>query len=147
MRIMPKSTKEEKFRWIKPILDREITIRNMAKVCPFSERSLKYWLAEFRKNGMDGLENKSRRPKSNPKETPIRIKERIIELRKETKKCALKLKWQMEKEGIIDVKYAPESVGNKQYYQFTAIDLEHCGLNGLSPNEFLRLSEAQNVCD
>jgi transposase InsO family protein len=163
MRIMPKSTKEEKFRWIKPILDREITIRNMAKVCPFSERSLKYWLAEFRKNGMDGLENKSRRPKSNPKETPIRIKERIIELRKETKKCALKLKWQMEKEGIfvhentihkiiktegltrryrvrklkykyikvplskgelveIDVKYVPESVGNKQYYQFTAID-------------------------
>jgi hypothetical protein len=25
-------------------------------------------------------------------------------------------------------------------------NLEHCGLNGLSPNEFLNLSEAQNVC-
>ena len=25
-------------------------------------------------------------------------------------------------------------------------NLEHCGLNGLSPNEFLRLSEVQNVC-
>jgi len=25
-------------------------------------------------------------------------------------------------------------------------DLEHCGLNGLSPNEFLRLSGVQNVC-
>lgn len=25
-------------------------------------------------------------------------------------------------------------------------DMEHCGLNGLSPNEFLRLSEVQNVC-
>ena len=24
-------------------------------------------------------------------------------------------------------------------------NLEHCGLNGLSPNEFLRLSEVQNV--
>ncbi len=163
MTIMPKSTKEEKFRWIKPILDREISIEDMVKVCPFSERSLKYWLTEYRRHGMEGLENKSTRPKTNPKETPIRIKERIIELRKETKKCALKLKWQLEKEGIvihkntvhkiiktegltrkyrvrklkykyikvplskgelveIDVKYVPDLVENKQYYQFTAID-------------------------
>ena len=163
MKTMPKSTKEEKYRWIKPILDEEISIKNMAKVCPFSERSLKYWLAHYREFRMDGLENKSRRPKTNPKETHIRIKERIIELRKETKKCALKLKWQLAKEGIvvhrntiqkiikkegltrkyrtrkiryqyvriplkqgelveIDVKYVPNLVANKRYYQFTAID-------------------------
>ena len=42
---MPNSTQEEKYRWIKPILDEEITIKDMAKVCPFSERALKYWLA------------------------------------------------------------------------------------------------------
>ena len=34
-------------------------------------------------------------------ETPIRIKEHIIELRKETRKCALKLHWQMKKEGLV----------------------------------------------
>ena len=95
---MPKSTKEEKFRWIKPILDKEISIKNMVRVCPFSERSLKYWLADYRERGLEELENKSKRPKTNLRETPIRIKERIIELRKETKKCALKLKWQLEKE-------------------------------------------------
>lgn len=97
---MPKSTKEEKYRWIKPILEGEISIKNMSRVCPFSERTLKYWLVNYRKNGMDGLENRSTRPKTNPKETPIRIKERIIELRKEANKCALKLKWQLEKEKI-----------------------------------------------
>ena len=163
MKIMPKSTKEEKFRWIKPILDKEISIKNMVKICPFSERSLKYWLSNYRKRGLDGLENKLRRPKSNPKETPIRIKERVIELRKETNLCAKKLNWRLKKEGVfvltsvigkilkaeglvrkyrirklkykyikvplnrgelveIDVKYAPNLVGNKQYYQFTAID-------------------------
>src|SRR3989339_110568 len=163
MKTMPKSTKEEKYRWIKPIIDGEISIKNMVKVCLFSERSLKYWLAHYREFGMNGLENKSQRPKSNPKETPIRIKERIIELRKETNKCSLKLKWNLEKEGIIihkntiqkiikkerlvrkyrirklrykyikvpltkgelveiDVKYVPDLVGNKRYYQFTAID-------------------------
>ena len=160
---MPKSTKEEKYRWIEPIIDKEISIKNMAKVCPFSERTLKYWLAGYRMFGMEGLENKSTRPRSNPKETPIRIKERIIELRKSRQRCALKLKWQLDKEGIIihkntiqkiikkegltrkyrvrklkykyikvplsrgelveiDVKYVPDLVKNRQYYQFTAID-------------------------
>lgn len=97
---MPKSTKEEKYRWIKPILDKEISIKDMARVCPFSERSLKYWSAAFKEYGIEGLENESRRPKTNPKETPIRIKERIIELRKEKKQCALKIQWDLEEEGI-----------------------------------------------
>ena len=79
MKTMPKTTSEERYRWIKPILNKEITIKNMVKVCPFSERSLKYWLSIYRKHGMKGLENKSRRPKTNPNETPIRI----LELKKE----------------------------------------------------------------
>lgn len=97
---MPKSTKEEKYRWIKPILDKEITIKQMASVCPFSERALKYWLANFRADGLTGLENKSTRPKSQPNETPIRIKERIIELRLNTRLCAKKLNYKLKKENI-----------------------------------------------
>ena len=100
MKTMPNSTKEEKYRWIKPILDKNISIKNMVKVCPFSERALKYWLDNYRKDGFEGLENKSRRPKSNPRETPIRIKERIIELRKEKKQCSMKLMWDLQEEGI-----------------------------------------------
>ena len=72
----------------------------MSKVCLFSLRSLKYWLAIFREHGIDGLENKSRRPKTNPKETPIRTKERIIELRKDKKQCSLKIMWDLEEENI-----------------------------------------------
>ena len=97
---MPQSTKEEKLRWIKPILDKEMSIKGMAKVCPFSERSLKYWLSNFKKFGIDGLDNKSRRPKTNPRETPIRIKERVIELRKNKNECALKIHWDLQDEGI-----------------------------------------------
>ncbi len=97
---MPKTTSEEKYRWIKPILDKKITIKNMVTASPFSERSIKYWLANYREKGIDGLENKSRRPKTNPKETSIRTKERIIELRKDSKCCAKKLAWKLKKEGI-----------------------------------------------
>jgi transposase InsO family protein len=163
MKTMPKSTKEEKFRWIKPILDKEISIIGMSQVCPFSVRSLKYWLTAFREFGMEGLENKSRRPKSNPKETPIRIKERVIEIRNDKKQCAQKIFWDLEDENIhihlntiskiiknegltkkyrtrkikynydrillkkgelveIDVKFVPDRIDGRRYYQFTAID-------------------------
>ena len=98
---MPKSTREEKYRWIKPILDKEISIKQMTRVCPFSERTLKYWLVNFRQFGMKGLENRSTRPLSQANETPIRIKERIIELRRETRLCAKKLNYKLKKENII----------------------------------------------
>lgn len=101
MKTMVKSVKEERFRWIKPILDGEISIKKMANICPFSIRTLKNWLSNCQKDGLKGLENRSTKPKSHPNETPVRIKERIIELRKETGLCALKLKWKLEKEGIL----------------------------------------------
>src|SRR3989344_5074686 len=63
---------------------------------------------------MKGLENKSTRPKTNPKETPIRIKERIIELRNNKQKCALKLKWQLEKEGILIHKNTIQKIIKKE---------------------------------
>ena len=160
---MPNSTQEEKYRWIKPILDDEITIKNMVKVCPFSERALKYWLADYRERGWAGLLNKATRPKTHPRETAIRIKERIIELRKRKKQCSRKIQWDLAEEGInihyqtiqkiikaegltkryrtrkiqckyvkiplkkgelveIDVKFVPDRIRGRRYYQFTAID-------------------------
>lgn len=160
---MPKTIKEERLRWILPIINKELSLKDVAKVCPHSRRSLERWVASYKKYGEAGLVPKSTRPKSHPNETAIRVKERIIELRKKTKKCALKLKWQLEKENIlihkntiqkiikteglvrkyrirklkyryikvplspgelveIDVKYVPEMLENRRYYQFTAID-------------------------
>lgn len=97
---MPESISEERFRWIKPILDKDITIKAMTKVAPFSERTLKYWLSAYRHNMLEGLEPRSTRPKSHPNETPIRIKEKIIDARKDFNKCALKLKLDLQKEGV-----------------------------------------------
>lgn len=97
---MAKTIKEERLRWIKPIANKEARLVDAAKVCPYGKRSLERWLAAYKKGGEASLEPKSTEPKTQPKETPIRIKERIIEIRKQTKKCALKIHWQLEKEGI-----------------------------------------------
>ena len=70
-------------------------------MCPYSKRSLERWLAVYKKGGEDALEPKSTEPKTQPRETPIWIKERVIKTRKETKKCAMKIYWQLKKEGLI----------------------------------------------
>lgn len=97
---MSKTIQEERFRAIKPILDKETSIKNVVKISPYGERSIKRWLSNYREYGMKGLIPKSTEPKTQPNETPIWIKERIIEIRKQTKKCALKIHWQLEREGI-----------------------------------------------
>lgn len=98
---MSKNIKEERYRWIKPVLEKEISIKNLIKVCPYSERSIKRWLKNFRLGGIGSLEPKSTKPKTQSRETPIRIKEIIISLRKDTKLCAQKLHWRLKKQGLV----------------------------------------------
>lgn len=105
---MPKTIKEERLRWILPILNKERSIKDIACVCPHSERSIKRWLKAYRDHGEHGLEPRSTRPKTQPNETPIRIKEEILNLRKKTGLCALKLHWKLEKKGI---EVHPRTVG------------------------------------
>jgi len=150
-------------RWILPIVNKEVRLVDVAKICPHGKRSLERWLAAYRKGGQAALEPKSTQPKTHRRETPIRIKEQIIEIRKKTGKCAQKIHWQLEKVGLIihtrtigkilrhegltrryrsrkakpayvrayrqlgdlieiDVKYVPEKIRGKRYFQFTAID-------------------------
>jgi len=160
---MPKDIKEERLRWVLPVFNKEVKLKDVSKICPYGKRTLERWLASYKKYGEQELEPKSTRPKTNPKETPIRIKERIIELRKDTKECSLKLMWDLEEEGInvhyqtiqkiikkegltrkyrtrkihynyvriplekgelieIDIKFVPDRIRGRRYYQFTAID-------------------------
>jgi transposase len=97
---MSKTIKEERLRWVLPIVKKEIKLVDVAKVFPYGKRTLERWVADYKRHGEKGLEPKSTEPKSQPNETPIHIKERIIEIRKKTKKCSLKIYWQLEKEGI-----------------------------------------------
>ena len=154
---------EERLRWVVPIIQKDVKLIDAAKVFYGSQRTLERWVSAYRKSGEDGLMPRSTRPKTQPNETPIRIKERIIELRKETRLCAKKLNYKLKKENInihdrtigkiikqerlvrkyrtrklkykyikmplakgdlveVDIKYVPDLIGNKRYYQFTAID-------------------------
>jgi transposase InsO family protein len=98
---MVKTIKEERLRWVLPIVRKEVKLIEVTKVCPHSKRSLERWVATYKEKGEVGLEPRSTEPKTQEKETPIWIKEKIIEIRETTKKCALKIHWQLEKVGIL----------------------------------------------
>lgn len=97
---MPKNVLEERLRWILPIVRKEVRLKDVIPVCPHSPRSLKRWLGAYRKGGVEALKPKSTRPKTQPNETPIRIKEEVILLRNKTGLCAKKLHWRFQKQGL-----------------------------------------------
>lgn len=98
---MAKTIKEERLRWVLPIVKNDVKLVDAAKVFPYGKRTLERWVSVYKKTGEAGLEPKSTARKTQNNETPIRIKEHIIGLRKDTGKCALKLHWHMENEGLI----------------------------------------------
>lgn len=98
---MPNTIQEERLRWVAPIVAKEIKLCDIAKVCPHSERSLKRWVKAYRRGGKDALIPKSTKPKTQPHETSIRIKEEVIALRRETGLCAQKLHWRLQKCGVV----------------------------------------------
>lgn len=160
---LPNNPVDERLRWVLPIIRKELKLKDVAKVFPGGQRTLERWVAAYMSNRRTGLMPKSTRPLSQPNETPIRIKERIIELRKKTKLCAKKLNYKLVKENIviddrtigkiikteglvrkyrirklkykyikvplaqgdlveIDIKFVPDRIRGKRYYQYTAID-------------------------
>lgn len=97
---MSKTIKEERLRWILPIINKEMRLVDVSKICPYSKRSLERWCWAYRKGGKESLAPKTTIPKTSPNETPIWIKETIIKKRKETKLCAQKIHWRLKKEGL-----------------------------------------------
>ncbi len=97
---MSKTIKEERLRWILPIINKEMRLVDVSKICPYSKRSLERWCQTHRQGGEEALIPKTTIPKTSPGETSIWIKEVVIKKRKETKLCAQKIHWRLKKEGL-----------------------------------------------
>lgn len=97
---MAQNIKEERLRWVLPLAEGTVGWREVMKICPYGKRTLERWSTAYKNGGAEALESHSTRPKTNPKETPIELKECVIALRKKTKLCAIKLHWKLEKKGV-----------------------------------------------
>jgi len=59
-----KTIKEERLRWVLPIIKKEIKLVDAVKICSYSQRSLERWVAIFKKFGEASLEPWSTKPKT-----------------------------------------------------------------------------------
>ncbi|MFH0952129.1 MAG: helix-turn-helix domain-containing protein, partial [Patescibacteria group bacterium] len=74
---MAKTIKEDRLRWVLPIVEQEMRLVEVAKVFPYGKRTLERWVAAYKKHGEEGLEPCSTTRKTQENETPIRVKEYV----------------------------------------------------------------------
>ena len=64
------------------IIHEKLPVREAAKAQGVSPRTAYKWLRRYRKEGEAGLKDRSSRPRQSPRQTPERIRSRVIELRR-----------------------------------------------------------------
>jgi transposase InsO family protein len=87
------------------VVAQQLSVTEAAAEYGYSRRHLHRLLARYREHGLEAVEPRSRRPKSNPTRTPVLVRERVIELR-----CALSaagldagpatIAWHLKQEGL-----------------------------------------------
>lgn len=86
------------------VITKELTVTAAAAKYGYSRQHLHRLLARYRDGGLDALEPRSRRPRTNSAATPDAVRERIVELRLDLTKTGLDagpvtIAWHLEQEG------------------------------------------------
>jgi transposase InsO family protein len=86
------------------VVSQQLSVTAAAAEYGFSRRHLHRLLTAYREGGLDALEPRSRRPRTNPSATPESVRERVIELRGQLTADGLDagpvtIAWHLEREG------------------------------------------------
>jgi transposase InsO family protein len=87
------------------VVAQELSVTEAASEYGFSRRHLHRLIARYQSDGLDAVEPRSRRPRSNPATTPERVRERVIELRRHlvaegTDAGPVTIAWHLQQEGV-----------------------------------------------
>jgi transposase InsO family protein len=87
------------------VIAKQLTVAEAATEYGISRRQLHRLLARYRHEGLDAVEPRSRRPKTNPTATPDAIRDRILELRRRLTADGLDagpvtIAWHLDHEGL-----------------------------------------------
>jgi len=87
------------------VVSHQLSVTEAAVEYGFSRRHLQRLLARYREGGLDALEPRSRRPRTNPLATPDEVRERVIELRGQLTADGLDagpvtIAWHLQRKGL-----------------------------------------------
>ena len=97
---MNTNIQEERYFWIKPIIEKRMKYDEVLETCLHSKRSLERWVSLYKKYGMEELKTKSTKPIHSPRRTNNILRNKVIKLKKKEKLCAQKIHWRLEKQNI-----------------------------------------------
>ena len=100
---MNKNIQEERYFWIKPIIDKKMKYRDVLKTCPHSKRSLERWVSLYKKEGIDALIPKNTKPLHSPNKTKDNLRNEVIKLKKKEGLCSQKIHWRLKKTKNINI--------------------------------------------
>lgn len=83
----------------------KVSVTKVVAEFGISRRQLTRLIGAYRRGGLDALAPRSRRPRSNPKATPVEVRKRVIELRQRLTADGLDagsetIRWHLEQEGL-----------------------------------------------
>ncbi|GAA1003833.1 IS481 family transposase [Nocardiopsis tropica] len=87
------------------VITKQLSVTDAAQQYGYSRRQLQRLLARYRTDGLDAVEPRSRRPRSNARATPETVREKIIELRRSLTARGLDagpitIAWHLEQDGL-----------------------------------------------
>jgi len=87
------------------VVSQQLSVTQAAAEYGFSRRHLHRLLARYREGGLDALEPRSRRPRTNAAATAVLVRERVIELRRQLTADGLDagpvtIAWHLERDGL-----------------------------------------------
>ena len=68
---------------VRRVLERAEPVKDTAEAFAVSTRTAYKWLARYRRHGLDGLQDRSSRPRRSPSQTPPRTARHIARLRRQ----------------------------------------------------------------
>lgn len=91
------SAMEQRVKFVHEAADGAISMAELCREYGISRQAGYKWLARYREEGLDGMEERSRRPHTSPQAIPEPIKEAILELRARTGWGARKILRRLER--------------------------------------------------
>lgn len=87
------------------VVSKQLTVTRAAAEYGISRRHLQRLLARYREGGLDALQPRSRRPKTTPIATPVKVRARVVQLREQLSADGLDagpetIRWHLEREGL-----------------------------------------------
>ena len=105
------SVVEQRLQAVLEVVNQGRTVTEVAARYGVSRQTVHRWLRRYESDGLDGLEDRSHRPRSCPHQMPVKVEAALVALRQVHPHWGPKrLAWELEQRGIVEAAPSPSAI-------------------------------------